>query len=172
MAHAELGNHLDAFDDHNQAIARDPFNPRAWNNRATSHARFREFDRAFRDYDKALELDPTYVNALINRASLAFETGRADEARQNYTSAIELEERAGRDTAGLQFLLADAACALGDVAAAVAGRQPAFAAGLFTRARMAETLEATGYLAAGDVKDRQRFDVALTRWTEAGCVWD
>lgn len=172
MAHAELGNHLDAFDDHNQAIKLDPSNPRAWNNRATSHAKFREFDRAFRDYDKALELDPSYVNALINRASLSFETGRAAEARENYTAAIALEEKAGRDTAGLQFLLADAACALGDVAEATARRTPAFDAGLFTRDRMAETLIATGYLVRSQAKDRTAFDLALTRWTEAGCVWD
>lgn len=176
MAHAELGNHLDAFEDHDTALKLDPGNPRAWNNRATSHARFREYDRAFRDYDRALALDPGYVNALINRASLNAETGRAEEAWADYGAAIALESEAGRDVAGLAFLQADAACGLGRAQESIAGRQPAFESGLFSREEMAATLANTGYLARGADLDttegRAAFDAALARWTAAGCVWD
>ena len=172
MAHAELGNHLDAFDDHNKAIELDPANPRAWNNRATSHARFREYDRAFRDYAKALELDPAYVNALINRASLAMETGDAARARADYAQAMQIEEAAGRTTAGLAFLKADADCALGDHEISAQGRRPAFDAELFTRAEMAQTLVQTGYLASASREDPAEFEQALLRWTKAGCVWN
>ncbi|MEM7506584.1 MAG: tetratricopeptide repeat protein [Pseudomonadota bacterium] len=176
MAHAELGNHLDAFDDHDTALKLDPGNPRAWNNRATSHARFREYDRAFRDYRRALELDPGYINALINRASLYAETGQPAEAWADYGTAIALEDAAGRDTAGLAFLQADAACQLGEAEDALAGRQPAFENGLFSREEMAATLINTGYLVRGveveTESGRAAFDAALERWTLAGCVWD
>ncbi|MEM7670849.1 MAG: tetratricopeptide repeat protein [Pseudomonadota bacterium] len=166
MANAALKNHLAAFDDHNQALRLDPLNPRAWNNRATSHAAFREYDRAVRDYTEALALNPTYVTALINRATVYEETGAFSLARSDYDRAIELEEAAGNPVDDLRFLRADTSCQLGDHAASIADRRPAFESGLFPSERMESTLSQTGYLRAGG------FEAALRAWTEAGCPWE
>ncbi|MEM9097404.1 MAG: tetratricopeptide repeat protein [Pseudomonadota bacterium] len=166
MAHAALGNHQFAFDDHDKAIALDPLNPRAFNNRATSHAAFRQYDQALADYATALELDPDYATALINRASVYDEMGNASAARADYDRAIVLEERAGRETADLVFLRADMACRMGDAEAAIRDRQPAIENGLFPREQMELLLIAKGYL-----KDGIGFDDALSAWTTAGCPW-
>lgn len=171
MAHAELGNHNDAFDDHDKAIALDPTNHRAWNNRATSHARFRAYDRAFADYTRALGLDPAYATALINRASLFAEIGQQADARADYDRAIAAEAAAGRDTAALEFLRADVACALGDWEAAVSDRQAALSSGVVDVDQMRETLANTGYLPAGS-EAGDDIEAALAAWSEAGCPWD
>lgn len=164
VAHARLGNDIQAFDDHNRAIELDPSNPKAWNNRATSHAAFGEYDRALADYDRALQLDPGYLNALVNRASLQFEMGKPRDAMADYDRAIELA--AARDQAheDLRFLSADVACKLGLVDQSIADRQPAFTSGTYSREEMTKTLNEAGYVANGD-----SFDTALRAWTEAGC---
>ncbi|MEM9044305.1 MAG: tetratricopeptide repeat protein [Pseudomonadota bacterium] len=166
MAHASLGNHQFAFDDHDKAIELDPLNPRAFNNRATSHAEFRQYEQALSDYAAALELDPNYATALINRASVHDEMGNAAEARADYDRAIALESAAGRPTADLVFLRADMACRMGDAEAAIRDREPAMQSGLFPKEQMELLLIAKGYL-----KDGVDFDAALVAWTEAGCPW-
>lgn len=167
MAHAKLGNHLDAFDDHDRAIKLDPFNPRAWNNRATSHADFREYARAERDYTKALDLDPEYTTALINRASLYLEWDKPELARADYDQAIKLEAEAGQSVAWLTFSRADAACAMGDWAAAYEDRLAAFDDGSLPVDLMEETLRQKGYLPEGT-----GFEAGLEAWSRAGCPWD
>ncbi|MEM8790295.1 MAG: tetratricopeptide repeat protein [Pseudomonadota bacterium] len=166
MAHAALGNHQFAFDDHDTAIRLDPLNPRAWNNRATSHAEFRQYDQALSDYAQALTLDPDYVTALINRASVYDEMKNPKAAHADYDQAIALEAAAGRETADLMFLRADMACRMGEVDASIRDRTPAMEGGLFPRAQMANLLTAKGYLREGG-----DFDTAFRAWTEAGCPW-
>ncbi len=164
VAHAELGNSLAAFDDHNQAILLDPTDPKAWNNRATSHAAFREYARALSDYDQALRLDPDYLNALVNRASVHFESGRPLEAVADYDSAIALAVARQEKHDELLFLRADVACELGQVERSLADRKPALESGTFSPERMATTLEDSGYVIGAEGLEN-----ALRAWTEAGC---
>ena len=64
VAHAELGNYLAAFDDHEKAVSLNPVDAVARNNKGNSHARFREYDRAIREYTAAITLRAGYTNAL------------------------------------------------------------------------------------------------------------
>ena len=51
-----------------EAIASNPQNTRAYNERGVAHSRKGEFDQAISDFTETIRLDPTYALAYYNRA--------------------------------------------------------------------------------------------------------
>lgn len=156
VAHASLGQYQQAFDDHNQAVALDPAQPRVLNNRGNSHADFREWARAIADYTRAIGLDPAYTTAYYNRAGARLALGDAAGARADYDKVLALQP----DFAAVLADRAVAACAMGDVAASIADRRAALAAGVLDPAALDADLAAKGYGSRPD---------PLAAWTAAGC---
>ncbi len=64
------GNCDRALTDYSQAIALDPTNAQAWNNRGYTYMAMRNYAAALPDLDRAIELRPDYVNALMNRGDI------------------------------------------------------------------------------------------------------
>lgn len=73
----ELGNYeydrgdcLQAVMSYTQAVQEDPGFSRAYNNRAYTYMRMRNYKAALADLHTALDIDPTYVTALMNRGDI------------------------------------------------------------------------------------------------------
>ncbi len=66
----DQGNCTRALADYSQAIALDPTNAQALNNRGYTNMAIRNYAAALPDLDRAIELRPDYVNALMNRGDI------------------------------------------------------------------------------------------------------
>ena len=166
VAYAALGNPLSAFDDHNQAVKLDPANASARNNKANTHADFREYKRAISEYSAAIRLRPDYANALFNRAGVYYATGQNAEAAADYSAVINLVPEFGDAYAGR----AEARCRLGEVATSVEDRQNAIRLETLSAEAVAGYLQEKGYLAAiPEPLTPAALDAALLAWTEKGC---
>ena len=91
VAHAELGNYLSAFDDHEKAVKLNPSDPAARNNKGNSHARFREYGRAIREYSAAIRLRSGYTTARYNRADTYLAMADYPNAIEDYTEVIDAD---------------------------------------------------------------------------------
>jgi tetratricopeptide (TPR) repeat protein len=69
------GENTRAIADYDRAIALDPTNARAFNNRGLAHAALGQNDQALADYARAVQLDPGYVRAHRNRLNLLEQRG-------------------------------------------------------------------------------------------------
>jgi len=66
----DVGNCQQSVVDYTKAITLNPNYPQAYNNRAYTNMRMRNYSAALPDLDKALELKPDYIQALMNRADI------------------------------------------------------------------------------------------------------
>lgn len=66
----DAGDCKKAIADYTKSIELNPEYPQAYNNRAYTYMRMREYQLALSDLDKALQLKPDYVQALMNRADI------------------------------------------------------------------------------------------------------
>jgi tetratricopeptide (TPR) repeat protein len=66
----DRGNCAAAIAAYTQALALDPHNARAYNNRAYTYMLENNYAAALPDLDQAIALRPTYVNALMNRGDI------------------------------------------------------------------------------------------------------
>lgn len=66
----DTGNCQQAVVDYTKAITLNPNYPQAYNNRAYTNMRMRNYSAALLDLDKALELKPDYIQALMNRGDI------------------------------------------------------------------------------------------------------
>lgn len=160
VAHVALGQYIQAFDDHREAIRLDPASATARNNKANAHARFREYDRALEEYSAAIRLRPGYVSAHFNRAGVHVALGQDAEAIADYSSVISARPDLGAAFAGR----AEARCRTGDVDGSVSDRLSALELGALTPDLIAGHLTETGYLRA-----ETELEGALGAWTRAGC---
>ena len=160
VAHAALGQYIEAFDDHREAVKLDPTSATARNNKANAHARFREYNRALAEYSAAIRLRPGYFSAHFNRAGVHVALGQDAEAIADYTAVIATKPELGAAYAGR----AEAYCRIGDVAASVADRLEALKLSALTQDLVASHLTETGYL-----RDTTTLEDALEAWTAAGC---
>lgn len=76
----DTGNCPKAITDYTASIKYDPAYPQAYNNRAYTYMRMRDYSSALPDLDKALSLKPDYIQALMNRGDI-----------HNYYYAIDRE---------------------------------------------------------------------------------
>ncbi|MEL7153844.1 MAG: hypothetical protein AAFN51_08670 [Pseudomonadota bacterium] len=164
VAHAELGNYLSAFDDHEKAVMLNPSDAAARNNKGISHALFREYDRAIREYSAAIQLRAGYTNAFFNRADTYLAMGEYALAVEDYTTVIAGNAEAADAFAGRS----EASCQLGDTDRSAEDRLQALRLGVPEVSDMADYLTEKGYLgsATGDI---EQIAPALREWTNAGC---
>lgn len=66
----DRGNCSQALADYSQAIVRDQQYAEAYNNRAYTYMRMRDYALALPDLNTAISLRPAYVNALVNRGDI------------------------------------------------------------------------------------------------------
>ena len=166
VAYAALGNPLSAFDDHNQAVKLNPTNASARNNKANTHADFREYKRAISEYSAAIRLRPDYANALFNRAGVYYRTGDHANAAADYSSVIALVPEFGDAYAGR----AEANCRLGETEQSVNDRFDAIRLETLTAEAVAGYLQEKGYLSAvPEPLTTEALTAPLTEWTAKGC---
>ena len=164
VAHAELGNYLSAFDDHEKAVKLNPSDAAARNNKGNSHARFREYDRAIREYSAAIQLRSGYTTARYNRADTYLAMADYSNAVEDYSVVIDADADAGEAWAGR----AEALCQLGDASRSTQDRLQALRLGVPELSEMASYLQEKGYLAT-DATTADQVAPALAEWTAAGC---
>jgi tetratricopeptide (TPR) repeat protein len=86
----QRGNHTLALEQINIALARDPDNAFALNNRGIALKELKRLDDALASYDRALALRPDYAEALSNCGNTLQLLKRFDEALASYDRAIAL----------------------------------------------------------------------------------
>jgi tetratricopeptide (TPR) repeat protein len=94
----DQGEYDQAIVAYDQALALDPTNAHALNNRALAHQARERFPEALADFQAAVTADPTYARAYKNRAALLERTG-ADprQLAADYGRLAELEPQAAAD---------------------------------------------------------------------------
>jgi Tfp pilus assembly protein PilF len=77
MDYFDLGNYdydkgdcTKAVEDYAKSIELNPNYPQAYNNRAYTYLRLRNYDAALADLNKAIALNPNYIQALVNRGDI------------------------------------------------------------------------------------------------------
>ena len=165
VAHAELGNYLSAFDDHEKAVKLNPTDAAARNNKGNSHAQFREYDRAIREYSAAIRLRSGYTNARFNRADTYLAMGDYAAAVEDYSVVIKDDAEAGDAWAGR----AEARCQLGEAEPSTQDRLQAVRLGVPDISSMAAYLREKGYLSTSEASGIEDIAPALRDWTFAGC---
>ncbi|MEL7470092.1 MAG: tetratricopeptide repeat protein [Pseudomonadota bacterium] len=166
VAHAALGNALEAFDDHRKAVSLNPNDPVARNNKGNSHADFREYKRALAEYDSAIRLRPGYVNAYYNRANAHFALEDFAAAVDDFSVVLEDRPDDGDALTGR----AEARCLAGDIEGSVGDRLDALRLGTLALDDTAAYLQETGYLRQdAEAETIDAIAPGLAAWTEAGC---
>ena len=89
----QQGEYQKAIADHTKAIALDPKDANAYNNRGVVYDNLKEYQKAISDYTKAIELDPKYAKAYNNRGVVYFGLGEYHKAISDLTKAIESDPK-------------------------------------------------------------------------------
>ncbi|MEO7910252.1 MAG: tetratricopeptide repeat protein [Roseiflexaceae bacterium] len=87
----DAGANEAAIADYDKAIALDPSNPRAFNNRALAYVALGQLDPALADYAAAIKLDPGYVRAYENRLRLLEQRGDLNSMVADYRQLAVLD---------------------------------------------------------------------------------
>jgi len=88
LIQAGLGQHKQAIDSFEKALALKPGTAEAYNAKATSLQQLGRLGDAVAAYDKAVAANPRYVEAHFNRGTALEALGRFDEALASYDRAI------------------------------------------------------------------------------------
>ncbi len=80
--------HALAIEQIDRALARDPGNVFAWNNRGIALKELNRLDEAVASYDRAIAAQPNYAQALMNRGNALQLLNRYDEALASYDRAL------------------------------------------------------------------------------------
>jgi tetratricopeptide (TPR) repeat protein len=87
----QRGDHASAVEQLDAALARDPGNGVALNNRGIALKGLKRFDDALVSCDRALAVQPDYAGAIANRASILQLLRRFDDALASYDRLVALE---------------------------------------------------------------------------------
>lgn len=74
---------------YSQAIALNPQDAKAYNNRGVAHVNTRRFNQAVEDFNTAIRLHPNYAAAYLNRGAAYGRKGKRDAALKEYHAAIQ-----------------------------------------------------------------------------------
>ncbi len=94
VAWLEQGQAARALVDLDRAVAIDPTQWHAWNNRGRTLAALGKLEDALASYTRAIELAPASTQALCNRGSTLSALGRNAEALADYDRALTLDDKA------------------------------------------------------------------------------
>ena len=89
----DAGAYTEAVAEYTQAIALDPKNAAAYNNRGIAYRNLGKYAEAIADYDQAIALDPQDAVAYSNRGIAYRNLGKYAEAIADYTQAIALDPK-------------------------------------------------------------------------------
>ena len=90
VAYGVKGDHDQAIQDYDKAIALNPDAAEAYNNRGVAYGVKGDHDQAIQDYDKAIALNPDDAEAYYNRGVTYGEKDEHARAIQDYDKAIAL----------------------------------------------------------------------------------
>lgn len=94
-----------AVADYTKSISMNFKYPQAFNNRAYTYMRMRDYQNALTDLNKALELNPNYVNALMNRGDVYnYYLNDKAKAIADYKKIISIAGTQGTSVCGHLFL--------------------------------------------------------------------
>ncbi|KAJ3917708.1 activator of Hsp70 and Hsp90 chaperone [Lentinula edodes] len=85
--HFKAGDFATAVKSYEEAIKRDPVDPRGYNNRAAAYIKLVAFPEALKDVNKAIEVDPSFVKAYIRKANVLL-------SMREYAKALEAVQEA------------------------------------------------------------------------------
>ncbi|KAJ3808899.1 activator of Hsp70 and Hsp90 chaperone [Lentinula lateritia] len=83
----KAGDFATAVKSYEEAIKRDPADPRGYNNRAAAYIKLAAFPEALKDVNKAIEVDPSFVKAYIRKANVLL-------SMREYAKALEAVQEA------------------------------------------------------------------------------
>jgi tetratricopeptide (TPR) repeat protein len=102
----DTGNCAKAISDYTISIQLDPNYPQAYNNRAYTYMRMRDYKDALPDLDRAIAINPNYIQALINRGDIHNYYYAIDRQSSiaDYQKVISLGATHGTSVCGHYFL--------------------------------------------------------------------
>lgn len=87
-----LNNELDkAIEAYNSAIALDPNNVDAYNNRGVAYYYKGQYDRAIEDFNNAIAINPNFANPYNDRGNVYFHYGQYDRAIEDFNKAVAID---------------------------------------------------------------------------------
>lgn len=89
--HGVNGDNRQTVQAYTQAIALNPNDEQAYNNRGGAYLRSGSLQQAILDFNKAIELAPTYLAAYLNRALYYGKIGKFEQAMLDYSKVIRLD---------------------------------------------------------------------------------
>lgn len=87
----KTGNFPLAMRHYNEAIKRNPKDPKLFRNRAQCYSKLMEFQLALKDCDEAIKIDPTFVKAYVQKGATLVVLKEPGKAMSAYAKAIELD---------------------------------------------------------------------------------
>jgi tetratricopeptide (TPR) repeat protein len=102
----DTGNCQNAISDYTTSIKLNPVYAQAYNNRAYTYMRLRDYKNALTDLNKALAINPNYIQALMNRGDIHNYYYQIDKASAitDYEKVIALGGTNGTSVCGHLFL--------------------------------------------------------------------
>lgn len=85
------GNFPLAMKHYNEAIKRNPKDPKLYRNRAACYTKLMEFQLALKDCEEAIKLDPTFVKAHVQKGTILIALKEPSKAMAAFSKAIEIE---------------------------------------------------------------------------------
>lgn len=103
----DTGNCRKAIVDYTKSLSLNPDYPQAYNNRAYTYMRLRDYEKALPDLNKAIAVKPDYIQALMNRGDLYNYYGPVIDKQQavaDYQQVIALGGTSGTSVCGHLYL--------------------------------------------------------------------
>jgi tetratricopeptide (TPR) repeat protein len=93
----DQGENIAAVADYTKALALDPTNARAFNNRALAYVALGQADQALADYAMAVQRDPNYTRAYQNRLRLLEQRGDLKGMAADYERLAQIDTKNAAD---------------------------------------------------------------------------
>ncbi|XP_075591143.1 hsp70-Hsp90 organising protein-like [Dermatophagoides farinae] len=88
--------------EYDEAIKRNPQDPKLYSNRAAAFSSLLEFPCALKDCEKALELDPNFVKAYSRKGYCYLQMKNYKKAKEAYSAGLKIDSNSNECRAGLQ----------------------------------------------------------------------
>ncbi|XP_064602093.1 stress-induced-phosphoprotein 1-like [Liolophura sinensis] len=85
------GDYPQAIKHYNEAIKRNPDDPKIYSNRAACYTKLAEFRLALKDCEECIKLDPNFVKGYLRKGACCLGLKDSTGARQAYEKALEMD---------------------------------------------------------------------------------